>query len=73
MDENRNAQCVLVENLEGKRLIGRTKCKYTDKSKTHLKETELGDVSQDREKWCTLANMVITFQIPHTVRNFMSR
>jgi hypothetical protein len=54
----------LVGKLEGKRPLGRPRCKWVDNIKRDLREIGWGgmdwiDLAQDRDQWRTLVNMVM--------------
>jgi hypothetical protein len=56
MAEKRNAYRILVGNPEGKRPMGRPRCKWVDIIKMDLREirwdgTAWIDLAQDRDKW----------------------
>jgi hypothetical protein len=64
MGQNRKAYSVLVGEPEGKRSLGRSKCRWVDNIKMSLLEMEWGcvdwiDVAQDRDKWRALVNKVM--------------
>jgi hypothetical protein len=53
---------------EGKRPLGRSRCKWEDNIKMDLREIWLEDVdwihlSQDRDLWWTFVNIVVKFQV----------
>jgi hypothetical protein len=63
MDDNRNAYGVLVENLEGKRSLGRPGRGWEDNIKMDLRGIESGamdwiHLTQNRDRWRTLMNTV---------------
>jgi hypothetical protein len=47
MGDMRNACRILVEEPEGKRPLGRSRCKWVDNIKAHLREIR-------RMEWCRL-------------------
>jgi hypothetical protein len=65
-------ECVyrlLVGKSEGKRPLGRPRCRWVDNIKMHLLETGLGGVDwiglpQDRDKWRALVNAVMNLRVP---------
>jgi hypothetical protein len=62
--EKRNAYRLLVEQLEGKRPLGRPRRKCVDIIKMELEEREWSvvdwiGVAQDRDQWRALVNVVI--------------
>jgi hypothetical protein len=69
MGEKRNVYRLLVGKPEGKRLLGRPRCRWMDNIKMGLLEIRLGDVDwidlvQDRYRWIALVNMVMNLRVP---------
>jgi hypothetical protein len=69
MGANRNAGMILWERPEGKRPLGRLRLKWEDNIKMHPREIGYGSMgwiylSQDRDQWQALVNMVINLQVP---------
>jgi hypothetical protein len=67
--EKRNAYRILVGKLEGKRSLGRPRCRWVDNIKIDLLETGWGGVdwiglAQDRDKWRALVNAVMNLWVP---------
>jgi hypothetical protein len=67
--EERNACRILTGKSEGKRSLGRTRRKWVDNIKMFLRDVgwdgmNLIDVTQDRDKWSALVNMVMNLQVP---------
>jgi hypothetical protein len=67
----REGQCIvgLVEKLEGKRPVGRSRCSLQGDIKMDLKEIEWDfidwiNLAQDRDEWPALVNMVKKLQVP---------
>jgi hypothetical protein len=59
---------VLVGKPEGKRPLGRPRRRWDD-IKMDLQEVPCGgidwiELAQDRDRWCTLVNAVMNFQVP---------
>jgi hypothetical protein len=66
---NRNAYIILVGKLEGKRPLGRPRCRWVDNIKIDIGERGWGnmdwiDLAQDRDQWRALVNMVMNLQVP---------
>jgi hypothetical protein len=69
MREKRNAYRLLVGKPEGKRPLGRPKCRWVDNIKMDLLETGWGSVdwiglAQDRDKRRALVNAVMNLRVP---------
>jgi hypothetical protein len=67
--EKRNAYRILVGKPEGKRPLGRPRCKWVDNIK--MDPREIGwdgmdwiDLAQDRDQWMVLVNTVLNLQVP---------
>jgi hypothetical protein len=60
---------VLVGKPEGKRPLGRPRCRWVDNIKMDLRETgwdgmEWIDLAQDRDQWSALMNTVKNLRVP---------
>jgi hypothetical protein len=69
MRDRRNAYRILLGNPEGKRPLGRTRRRWVDGVKMHLREIgwdgmDWIDLAQDRDQWRVLVNMVMNLQVP---------
>jgi hypothetical protein len=69
MGEKRNAYRLLVGNLEGKRPLGRPRCRWVDNIRMDLREVGWDDVdwiglAQDRDKFRALVNSVLNPRVP---------
>jgi hypothetical protein len=67
--EVRNAYKILVGKPEGKRSLGRRRCRWKDNIRTDLRETEWDIVNwihvvQDRDQWRALVNTVKNLVFP---------
>jgi hypothetical protein len=69
MGEKRNAYRILVENLEGKRPLGRPRRRWADNIKIDLREigwdgVDWIDLAQDRDQWRALVRAVMNLRVP---------
>jgi hypothetical protein len=69
MGEMRNAYKILVRKPEGKRLLGRPRCRWEDNLRMDLREiewevVECTRVAQDRVHWWALVNMIMNLRVP---------
>jgi hypothetical protein len=60
---------ILMGKPEGKRPLGRPRCRWEDNIKMDLRETgwdgmDWFDLAQDRGQWRALVNMVMNFRVP---------
>jgi hypothetical protein len=67
--ENQNACRVLVGKPEGKRLLGRTNCRWEDNIKIYLTEIRWGGMdwihlAQDKDQLTSLGNAVMNLRVP---------
>jgi hypothetical protein len=60
----RNAYRILVEKPEGKRPVGRPRCRSEDNIKMDLKKYGVTDLVQDMDQWWGLVNTVMNLPIP---------
>jgi len=68
---------VLVEKPEGKRPLGRPRCRWEDNIKTDLQEVGFGvmdwiKLAQDRDRWRALVNVVMNLWVPENLGNFLT-
>jgi hypothetical protein len=69
MREKTNVCRLLVGKPEGKRQLGRPRCRWVDNIRMDLGEVGWGDVdwiglAQDRNRWRTLVNSVLKLRVP---------
>jgi hypothetical protein len=65
MGEKGNAYRILVGKPEGKRPLGRPRCRWVDNIKMNLREIGWWiDLAQDRDQWRALVNTVMNLQLP---------
>ena len=69
MGERSAVYRVLVGKSEGKRPLGRSRCRLDDSIKMDLQGVEWGRMdwiylAQDRDRWRELVNVVINLQVP---------
>jgi len=69
MGEMRNAYNILVIKPEGKRALGRRRCRWEDNMRLDLREiwwegVDWIHLDQDRDQWQALVNTVMNLQFP---------
>jgi hypothetical protein len=69
MGERRVAYRALVRKPEGKRPLGRPRCRWEDNIKMDLREVVWGgmdwiNLAQDRDRWRALVNAVMNLRLP---------
>ena len=69
MEEGRGVHKVLVGKPEGKRPLGRPRCRREYNIKVDLQEVRRGcgdwiELAQDRDRWRVLVSPVMNFQVP---------
>ena len=68
MGEGRSVHRVLVGKPEGKRPMGRPRCRWEDNIKMALWEVGGGgdwmELAQDRNRWWALVNTMMNFRVP---------
>ena len=65
----RGGDRVLVGKSEGKRPLGRRRCRWVDNIRIDLREVECGymdwiELAQDRDRWQTLVNAAVNLLVP---------
>ena len=64
MGERGGLHRVLVGKPQGKRPLGRPRCRREDYIKMNLQEVGRRNMAQDRDKWRALVNAVMNFRVP---------
>jgi len=69
MSEERVVSRVLVGKPEGKRPLGRPRCRWVENIRMDLQEVGYGymhwiGLAQDRDRWRTLVSVVMNLQVP---------
>ena len=69
MEEGRGVHKVSVGKPEGKRPLGRPRCRWEDNIKMDLQEVRMGcgdwmELGQDRDRWRALVSTVMNFGVP---------
>ena len=69
MEQSRNAYRVLVGKREGKRPVGRRRCRWEDNIKVDLREVgydpgEWIELAEDREQWQAYVRAVMNLRVP---------
>jgi hypothetical protein len=68
MGEKRGAYRIFVGRLEGRRPLGRPRCRWEDNIKMHLQEVGWGmdwiELTKDRDRWRALVNAVMNAHVP---------
>jgi len=67
--ERRDVYTVLVGKPEGKRPLGRARCRWKNNIKMHFEEVECWGMdwivmAQDRDRWRALVNAVMNLRVP---------
>jgi hypothetical protein len=67
---------ILVGRSEGRRPLGRPRCRWEDNIKTYLQEVGWGgmdwiDMAQDRDRWRELVSVVMNLWVPQNAGNFL--
>jgi hypothetical protein len=75
--EKRIANRILMEESEGKRPLGKPRCRWVDNIKMYLREIGWGDVNwvdvaQNRDQWRALVNTVMNLQVRQNAGKFLS-
>ena len=69
MEEERGVHKVLVGKPEGKRPLGRPRCRWEDNIQMDLQEVgrccrDWMELAQDRDRWRALVSTVMNFRVP---------
>jgi hypothetical protein len=67
-EEKSGAYTILVGRPEGRRPLGRPRCRWEDNIKMDLQEVGWGmdwiELAQDRDRWWALVNAVMNLRVP---------
>jgi hypothetical protein len=77
MRERRGVYRGSVGNPEGKRPLGRPRCRWEDNIKIDLQEVgywvmEWIELAQDRDRWRACVNEVMNIPVPENAGNFLT-
>jgi hypothetical protein len=77
MGDGRGVYRVLVGKSEGKRPLGRTRCRWENNIKMYPQEIGCGgmdwiELAQDRDRWRALVNAVMNLWAPQNAGNFLT-
>ena len=77
MGERRGVYRVLVGKPEGKRPLGRPRCRSEDNIKMYLQEEgswgmDWIEMAQDRDRWRTLVNALMNIRVTQKEGNFVT-
>jgi len=77
MQERRSMYKVLVEKPEGKRTLGKPRCRWKNNIRTDIQEVELGGMdwvalAQDRDSWWSFVNAALNFWVPLNAGNILT-
>jgi ribosomal protein S2 len=69
MQAKKKAYRLLAGKSQGKRPLGRARCRWADNTKLYLKNIRWDgmhwiDLAQDRDQWRTLVNTIKKFRVP---------
>ena len=76
MEEGRGVHKVLVGKPDGKRPLGRPRCRWEDNIKMDLQKVRKGfgdwmELVEDMDRWRALVSTVMNFRVPENTRNFL--
>jgi len=78
MGEERRVYRALMGKPEGRRQLGRPRCRWVDNIRMDLQEVECWymdwiGLAQDRDRWRTLLSAVMNLRLPGNAGNFLTR
>jgi len=77
MGERRGVYMVLMGKPEGKRPLGRPRCRWKDNIKVGYQLVGCGgmdwmELAVDRDSWWAVVNAIVNLRVPKNVRNFLT-
>jgi hypothetical protein len=70
--EKRNASRLLVGKPEGKRPLGRQRCRWVDVGEVGWSDVDWIGLAQDRNRWRALVNSVLNLRVPRNAGKLSS-
>jgi hypothetical protein len=77
MGDKRGTHWILVGRPEGRRPLGRLRCRWEDNIEMDLQDVGWGgmdwiELAQDRDRWRALVNVVMNLRVPKKAGNFLT-
>jgi hypothetical protein len=64
MEKKRNTYIILVGKPEGKRPLGRPRCRWVDLGEVGWGDVDWIGLANDRNRWRALVNSVLNLRVP---------